>query len=238
MNIFTADNIIKRLKFAFQPIVSFNDNKILAYEALLRGCTETGFDDIGHFFDKMYDCNLLYYTDKKLRQKCVEQFSNIDMKDDIKLFYNIDNRVLNMPDYVPGFTCEMLEKRNFSQKRFCFEISEKHPVTSGISTKKILRHYRNQGYGMAIDDYGAGYSGLKLLYHSEPDFIKIDRFFIENIDKDEKKKMFVTNIVSLAHLMDVKVIAEGIETEEEYKSCQYIECDYAQGFFTGRPQIY
>lgn len=237
MNIFKADKIIEKLNFAFQPIVSIETGEVLAYEALLRGCETVGFKGISEFFDTMYECNLLYYTDKKLREKSVENFKIITKGNEL-LFYNIDNRLLNMPDYSPGYTCELLERLNFSQKKFCFEISEKHPLKSGISTKEILRHYRKQGYSMAIDDYGAGYSGLKLLYHSEPDYIKIDRFFIEKIESNDKKRIFVENIVSLAAHMGVKVIAEGIETKEEYEICKSINCDYAQGYYIKKPEIY
>ena len=89
---------------------------------------------------------------------------------------------------------------------------------------------------IAIDDFGAGYSGLTLLYHSEPDYIKIDRFFIANINDDSRKKFFVSYVVDLAHMMGIIVIAEGVETAEEFFICREIGCDYVQGFLIQKPQ--
>jgi diguanylate cyclase (GGDEF)-like protein len=101
----------------------------------------------------------------------------------------------------------------------------------------VLDAYRKQGYKIAVDDCGAGFSGLQLLYHTEPDYIKIDRFFIQNLENDPKKRLVVSTIVNMAHFMGSLVLAEGVETLDEYLLCKEIGCDMVQGYFVQKPQI-
>ena len=101
--------------------------------------------------------------------------------------------------------------------------------------KKTFNAYKQQAYRIAIDDFGTGFSGLQLLYHSEPDFIKIDRFFIEGIENDAKKRLFVSNVIKLAHVLGAQVIAEGVETEKEFYVCHDMGCDLVQGYLVGMP---
>jgi GGDEF domain-containing protein len=100
---------------------------------------------------------------------------------------------------------------------------------------EILGQYRREGFSIALDDYGCGYSGLQLLYQSEPDFIKIDRFFIDGIASDPRKKLFVTTVIAMAHLLGISVICEGIESQEELRICREAGCDFVQGYLIQRP---
>jgi MFS family permease len=81
----------------------------------------------------------------------------------------------------------------------------------------------------------SGVSGLKLLYFSEANIIKIDRFFISNIDQDSKKKLFCSSIIDMAHIMGMQVIAEGVETQKEFYTCKDIGADFIQGFLVQKP---
>jgi GGDEF domain-containing protein len=93
------------------------------------------------------------------------------------------------------------------------------------------------GLKIALDDCGTGFSGLKLLYLIQPDYIKIDRFFIEGIEKDSVKRLLAASIVNIAHLMGAVVVAEGVETEQEYYSCLNIGCDLLQGYLVQPPEV-
>jgi hypothetical protein len=86
-----------------------------------------------------------------------------------------------------------------------------------------------------LDDFGTGYSGLKTLYYLDPQYIKIDRFFITDILKDKKKKLFISNIINIAHQSGIKVLAEGVETLDELNVCRDIGCDLAQGYYIQKP---
>ena len=228
---------IEKVDFAFQPIVNITTGKVYGYELLLREYDKAGFRSITEFFDTAYNESMLYKVDLALREKAIKKFKNSGKAEGKKLFYNIDNRVLEMPDYFVGNTSGILKKYNIDSSQIVFEISERHQLKAMTGIKNILNIYKQQGYCIAIDDYGTGYSGMHQLYFSEPDIIKIDRFFIADIAKDYRKKLFIRNIINLAHVLGIKIIAEGVETEEELKVCRDIGCDFAQGYYIQRPTL-
>jgi EAL domain-containing protein (putative c-di-GMP-specific phosphodiesterase class I)/GGDEF domain-containing protein len=228
---------ISHIDYAFQPIINIHTGLCSGVEALLRNQQEAGFETIDGFFDAAHEEHCLFGVDRLLREKAIRKFFKIDFHQKIKLFYNLDNRVLLNPDYTPGYTSELLSIFGMNQSALCFEISERHELQFGREIEKVFNAYKQQTYQIAIDDFGTGFSGMQLLYHSEPDFIKIDRFFITAIETDPKKKLFVSNIIKLAHILGIQVIAEGIETEKEFYVCHDIGCDYVQGYLIQRPTV-
>jgi len=229
------EKALKELDFAFQPIVGITTGKTVAVEALLRNTKEAGFLSIFNCFDEAFADGVLYQFDLRLRQKALEKFDCLQI-DNIQLFYNLDNRLLYMPDYKTGNTQKILEKLNLSKKTLCFEMSEKGTLKDPNSITNMVNMYKQEGYDIAIDDFGTGISGLKLLYYSEPNFIKIDRFFIQNIERDSKKRHFCSSIIKMAHTMGIRVIAEGVETPMEYYTCKDIGADFIQGYLIQKPK--
>lgn len=227
---------IDKLDFAFQAIVNTYTGKTYAVEALIRNTEELGFKSIQDFFDYLYKEQILFKFDILLREKAIKKFKKIDIKK-IKLFYNIDNRILSMPDFQVGLTSKLLEAEELEQNTICFELTEHHSFDDENLLKKIIQIYKKHNFNIAIDDFGTGISGLHLLYISEANFIKIDRFFINEINRDSKKRLFCSSIVEMAHIMGMKVIAEGIETIEEYYTCKDIKADYVQGFLISKPTL-
>ncbi|PCI26577.1 MAG: GGDEF domain-containing protein [SAR324 cluster bacterium] len=229
--------VVKILTFAFQPIVSVRNGNCLGYEVLLRNWKEAGFTSIDEVFNQAFEDNYLYKLDLQLREKAIRNFKQLPGSSNLRLFYNLDNRVLEMQDYSTGNTVELLAKYDLPTSTLCFEISEKHDLTHKDQWLKPLHNYKKQHFQVAIDDYGTGFAGMKLLYQAEPNFVKIDRFFISDIAKDNKKRLFVSKIVELAHLMGISIIAEGVETQKEYYACKEIGCDFVQGYFIQRPML-
>ncbi len=228
---------ISCIEYAFQPIVNIHTGFCYGLEALLRNYEAAGFDSIGAFFDKAFEDRLLYRVDLMLREKALKKLSLLGWNRQIKLFFNLDNRVLDSENYRSGNTIELLSRYGLPRNALCFEISEKHEIHDPGEALRTLDVYRSQGFKIAVDDYGAGFAGLKLLYYAKPDFIKIDRFFISDISKDPNKRLFVSSIVNIAHLMGSVVIAEGVETRQEFFSCRDIGCDLIQGYFVAHPEI-
>ncbi len=227
---------LKVLDFAFQPIVDIETGEIYAVEALLRNVDRLGFRSIHHFLDEMYQQNLLYAVDLVLRKKAIKKFVALEHHASMKLFYNLDNRLLQMKDYASGNTDAILNGYNLDKSSICFEISERHEVTRDREEiMHLLEHYKSEGFTLAIDDFGVGFSGFKLLYEFTPDVIKIDRFFISGICKDPKKKIIVENIIQLAKRLGVQIIAEGIEQQSELDVCIDIGCEYVQGYLIQKP---
>ncbi|HEY9203912.1 MAG TPA: GGDEF domain-containing protein [Sulfurimonas sp.] len=228
---------LKTLDVAFQPIVNIHTGKIFAVEALLRNYQEVGFESIFELFDEVYDDNLLYSFDLKLRKKALKKLTDVEDYENIKLFYNLDNRLLEMPNFKHGNTGKLLKKYGIGKSNICFEISERHEISNNSRMQEVLEHYKSEDFCIAIDDFGVGYSGYKLLYESRPDIIKIDRFFLSDIQKDVKKKLMARSITHLAVQLGIKVIAEGIESKEELLTCRDIGCHFVQGYFIQRPTL-
>lgn len=230
-----CSNIIDKLDYAFQPIVYSHNGKTYAVEALLRDVQNIPkVSTIDDLFDLVFNENYLYEFDLELREKAIEKFAKIDIKN-LKLFYNLDNRIIYNKSYSQGNTERILKKYNLTKDRIFFELSEKGTPIEQNALSSMLQRYKSSGYKIAIDDFGIGVSGLKLLYFSEAHIIKLDRFFISNIDQDSKKKLFCSSIIEMAHIMGMKVIAEGIETVQEFYTCKDIGADFMQGYLVQKP---
>ncbi len=225
------------LDVAFQPIVDIHSGITFGVEALLRGTDTLGYESIFSFFDRLYEENILYTFDVLLRKKVIDKFCMIEGHEKLKLFYNLDNRVLEMTDFSKGNTHRLLKRHNLDPKSIVFELSEHNEILNLDHFTKLMHHYGDEGFCIAIDDFGIGQSGYKLLYHCTPNIIKIDRFFLSEIDKDPKKKLLVRNMVQLATLLGCRVIAEGVETERELVVCKEIGCHMVQGYFIQRPSV-
>ncbi|MCE5249709.1 GGDEF domain-containing protein [bacterium] len=236
---------VESFDFAFQPIVNIYSGECYGLEALLRNYDAAGFSTIQDVFDAAYADSMLYYLDSLLKPKVLEKFTQIPFHKQIKILYNIDNRTLVTPEYMKGNSLTIIDRFHLHPGSFCYEISERHDcktlVLNNIKVKDIksmLRTTPNEIIRIAIDDFGVGFSGLELLYHSEPDIIKIDRFFIAGIAGDSRKKLCVETTVRMAHTMGITVIAEGVETADEIFECKKLGCDYVQGFFIQRPTLF
>ncbi|HCY88398.1 MAG TPA: GGDEF domain-containing protein [Desulfobacteraceae bacterium] len=226
---------LENIDYAFQPIVNIHTGNTFGFEALLRCHADAGFSSVDALFDTAYEDGLLHHVDLMLREKALKKFAAFRSTYPAKLFYNLDNRMFDAMDYAPGSTMTLLDSLGYTQDDICFEISEKHKFHDNSDVAKILDIYHSQGFKIAVDDCGTGFSGLQLLYYTEPDYIKIDRFFIQNMENDPKKRLVVSTIVNFAHFMGSLVLAEGVETRAEYAQCKAIGCDMIQGYFIQRP---
>ncbi|HVO37749.1 MAG TPA: EAL domain-containing protein [Spirochaetia bacterium] len=226
------------LDYAFQPIVSIHSGVCLGYEALLRDWDAAGFSSIHAVFDAAHADNALFSVELALREKAVRKFQGIPFHRKTKLFFNIDNRVLSMPDYSTGATAQILRRHGLHPDTVVFELSEKHDLSAFTQAAQAsLMSCKRQAYKIAIDDFGTGYSGLQLLYNSEPDFIKIDRFFIADMAAVSRKRLFAATVLNLAHTLGIMVIAEGVETASEYSCRKDIGCDFIKPRDFDTPQV-
>ena len=158
------NEIIEKLDYAFQPIIYFHTGKIYAVEALVRGVQDVdGLNCIDDLFDKAFNDDFLYELDLQLREKAISKFSDIDIEN-LKLFYNLDNRIIYNKKYSQGNTAKILNKYKLDKNRICFELSEKGTAIEQNAFSSMIQKYKESGYSIAIDDFGIGVSGLKLLY--------------------------------------------------------------------------
>ncbi|MDA8231965.1 MAG: EAL and GGDEF domain-containing protein [Magnetospirillum sp.] len=229
------NNIVAKLDIAFQPIVNIHTGASYGYEALLRNHVEAGFESIQDFFDTCHALGILHDIEIVLREKAIAKFAALGHSRQTKLFLNMDTRSLDPAGDLAARTRTMLERYGIHENALVFEISERHPFIQPAEATAVLKQYKRANFRLAIDDFGTGFSGLQLLYFAEPDVLKIDRFFISDIASDSKKKLFLTQIVHIAHLLGVVVLAEGVETEREYFVCKDIGCDLIQGYLIQKP---
>lgn len=229
--------IIEKLDYAFQPIIYSHSGKIYAVEALIRNVQNIdGLNYIDDLFNLAFNDDFLYELDLQLREKAIKKFSQIKL-DNLKLFYNLDNRIIYNKKYSQGNTAKILKEYNLNKDRICFELSEKGTAIEQNALSTMIQKYKQSDYSIAIDDFGIGVSGLKLLYFSEANIIKLDRFFVSNIDQDSKKKLFCSSIIEMAHIMGMQVVAEGVETIKEFYTCKDIGADFIQGYLVQRPTL-
>jgi EAL domain-containing protein (putative c-di-GMP-specific phosphodiesterase class I) len=116
------------------------------------------------------------------------------------------------------------------------EITERNPLEAVPDVRERVKRLRSLGFRLAVDDLGAGYSGLASLATLEPDFVKLDRGLIHGIDREPVKKKIVGSIVSVCRDLGISVVAEGIETAAERDAAAEAGADLLQGFFFRRPE--
>lgn len=224
-------NILTKVSFIYQPIVNIKTGKTYGVEVYLRDFKKAGgFYSILNFFDEAYSDGVLYQVDLELRTKVLKEFNTIKNKN-FRLFYNIDHRIMNLPDFIKGNTDEIFQNLNMDKNLIYFEVSEKASLKDPTIVNNLLSRYKQEGFNVVVDNFASGISGLQLLYYPNCDFIKLDRLFINNISKDIKKRLFFSSIINMAHAMNIKVIASCVETIEEYYVCKDLGVDFIQGHF-------
>lgn len=226
----------KACEHAFQPIVDIHNGSVFGYEALLRGFEKLGFNSPHDVFDHAASLGVLHRFDIHMREQAFSKFCMLPRTPRTRLFYNLDGRIINSADYFKGATKALLKQVNLSASSLVLEITERFE-TAGELTKQNLAVYRHEAYNTAIDDFGAGYSGLKLLLDHHPDYIKIDQSFIGALATDKKCKLIVSKITDLAHVLGIFVVAEGIEDKQSLRICKEIGCDLVQGFYIAEPEL-
>ena len=130
---------------------------------------------------------------------------------------------------------QLLEHNQLSPNDVVLEVSERFPIENLSEFVRQLNELKAIGFGIAIDDLGTGYSGLKLWSEIQPDYVKIDRHFIDQLDQDAVKQSFVSSVVHLCEQLDCEVIAEGIETQGELNLVRALGIHYGQGYLLGKP---
>jgi EAL domain-containing protein (putative c-di-GMP-specific phosphodiesterase class I) len=218
----------------YQPIVSLlRQGDVFGFEALTRTEDQTWFAGPMELFQCAELEGLTYSLDRLAREKAID--GCLRLMPGQKLFINVMAQIMEDPSFSPGQTLSLLEQHRLSPHHVVFEITERSSIADFGSVKKALEHYRSQGYQIAIDDVGAGYSSLQSIAELRPDYLKVDRSIIQNIHLDEMKEHILYTLVQLAAKMDISIIAEGIELEAELAKVHEMGIEYAQGYFLGRP---
>ena len=214
---------------AFQPIVDVPGRRIFGYEALVRGLNGEGAASI---LGQVDDTNR-YRFDQACRVKAIDLAARLGLEGMLSINF-LPNAVYR-PETCIRATLEAAAEYKFPTDRIMFEVTEGERVTDHAHLRNILSTYKELGFQTAIDDFGAGYSGLNLLADFQPHFIKLDMALTRNIDKDRVRRAIVFAILVACRELDVTVIAEGIESAEECRTLADEGVKLFQGYFFARP---
>ena len=215
--------------YAYQPIVDIGTRRVYAHEALVRGPQGEGAASV---LDQVNDDNR-YRFDQACRVKAIEGAHALGMQEMLSINF-LPNAVYK-PEVCIRTTLETARATGFPLQNIIFEVTEGERVEDGVWFAQILREYKRTGFKTAIDDFGAGYAGLKLLADFQPDIIKIDMDLVRNIDSSRPRQAIVRGLMRLCEDMGIQVIAEGIEkpAERDFLADQGVRL--MQGYLFARP---
>lgn len=204
-------------------------SKILGYEALMRGPRGAPYESPPLAFAMAATLNIL----ERLDCRCVELASRV--VSDGLLFINVHPRtVVAHNDFWAAIAAFGTTTARLPQS-VVFEIVEHSPAKQN-DLHRALMELRALGFKIAVDDLGEGSAGLRRLVELAPDFAKIDRFFVDGIDRDKRRRAVVGSLIALGREMNIRIIAEGIEREEERQVLRDLGGELAQGYLFGRPE--
>jgi diguanylate cyclase (GGDEF)-like protein len=226
------------LETAFQPIVEATTGTVFGYESLMRGFDRIGFSNPLELLDHVEADGQLVTLEQMLAGRALTKFSTLPEFSSATLFLNLDVRLIPHGDAILDKLLEHLAKASIPPSSICFELSERFDNTSVPEFSALIARMRKEGFKLAIDDFGVGHGEMKLLCEFPVDYLKIDRYFIDGVDRNPRKRHLVKNIVNIAHVLGVRVIAEGIETEAEFLACREYGVDLVQGWFISRPTTF
>lgn len=224
-----AERLGFQFDYAYQPIFDVELQTIFAHEALVRGPNGEGAMSV---LAQVNDLNR-YRFDQACRVKAIKGASQLGIKENISI--NFLPNAIYKPELCIRTTLAAADAYGFPLDRIIFEVTEGERVDDGPWFAQILREYKRCGFKTAIDDFGAGYAGMKLLADFQPDIIKIDMDLVRNVDSSKARQAIVRSMVRLCEEMGILVIAEGVETAAEHDFLRDAGIHLMQGFLLARP---
>lgn len=216
---------------AYQPIVDVRQGRVLAYEALARGPQG---EPASYVLNRSFH-NQRYSVDQRCREKAIAVSAALGiLLTEADLHINFYPNAVYQPKQCLMRTLNAAQTVGFPLTRLVFEITEVE-VRDHEHLRNIMTEYRQFGLRVAIDDFGAGHSGLALLSEFQPDLIKLDRALVQNVHKRPASRAIIRAIVQVCEDLGIKIIAEGIEVEAEMQTLCDLGIFVMQGFFWAAP---
>lgn len=217
---------------AFQPIVDVDTGQPFAFEALVRGIDgECAADVLAKVTTESR-----YAFDQQCRVAALEGAVAAGiLKTGARLSINFLPNAVYSPLACIQLTLKTATALGFPTDRLIFEFTENEEIHDTNHIANIIKIYREMGFATAFDDFGAGYSGLGLLAQFQPDIVKLDMELIREIDASLPRRLIVESLARLCKKLDITLIAEGVETIDEYDALRELGIRYLQGFLFARP---
>jgi diguanylate cyclase (GGDEF)-like protein len=227
------------LYLVYQPLFDSHSGDIASVEALIRWQhPEYGIISPADFIPIAEESGLIlpigtWVIHEACRQNSAWQQQGLSP---IRVAVNLSSEQLTQP-HLPELIGEILIKNQLEAKWLEIEITESMILKDIHATTNILKRLKKMGIHVSIDDFGTGYSSLSYLGKLPVDILKIDRSFIKDIESDNSSSLVTGAIISLAHSLNLKVVAEGVETDGQLKEVRKRNCDIIQGFLFSKPLI-
>lgn len=224
------------IRVAVQPMVAARTRQVIAVEALARWHdAELGEVPPSRFVPVAERIGLIHELGLMVARRAMGLEAPW-LPDGARLSINLSPQQLHAGNLVADVRA-LLDTTGFPPQRLELEITETTAAQLGPRTLAVLEALRDYGIGIALDDFGTGYSSLALLQRLPIDRIKIDRSFVADLPGNARSAALVEAMVRMAQALQLKVIAEGIEREEQYAFMRALGCDELQGWLFGRPQL-
>ena len=219
---------------AFQPIVDVDAATVYAYEALVRS---PGTNSAGAALRQVTNENR-YAFDQSCRVTAISLASRLRLPDtNARLSINFMPGAVYSPAACIQLTLRAAQEHDFPTDRLIFEVTEGEEVLDRDHLRKIFEEYQKRGFQVALDDFGAGYSGLNLLADCPANIIKLDMELTRNIESRPSARIIVRAMVALGEALGSRMVAEGIETLEEYTTLRDCGVSLMQGYLLARPAV-
>lgn len=217
----------------FQPIVDFRARAFLGYEALIRGPRESVLEMPAALFAAAREAGVARELEHAARETSLRAFAASRLPG--CLFVNATPGSLFDDEWHDGGTQRMLADLGIAENRIVVELTENERISLLPSIADVLRQLRGRGMRIAIDDLGEGFANLRMWSEVRPEFVKIDRHFVDGIADDPMKHHFVRAMKDLAECCNATLIAEGIERADDFECIRTMGILCGQGYFIARP---
>ncbi|MFV8437828.1 EAL domain-containing protein [Vibrio owensii] len=216
----------------FQPIIETRTGKIVKFEALARFYHQNKTYDTQEMISVVEDLELIAALDDVVCRTALKQLPHIQKVYGEEIGLTLNRSLNTKLDslQVLQSSLDLIAESGVDPSRITIELTETAYFEQDQEHTVALEELRGQGIKIAIDDFGTGYSSFSYLEKGQFDLLKIDRKFVKNIEEGSTKYSIVKMITELAHKLNVKVVAEGVESEEELKVLASVGVDYMQGF--------
>ena len=224
-----------QIKTLFQPIIHGLTGEIYGYEALSRGIMSDGsLMSPEVLFKSAKDLDLMFFLDRVCREASLRAAAQHGITQ--KLFINFVPTAIYEPELCLQSTAKVLSDVHIREEQVVFEVVETELVEDFVHLNRILDYYRNKGYSTALDDIGSGYSNIDVLMKLKPDYMKIDMDIVRDIHTNVENQHKSDAFISSGKEIGLTILAEGVETQEEFEFLKQKGVDLFQGYLFGKPE--
>lgn len=217
----------------FQPILGLKNNRLAAVEVLSRLEVNGELMRADQFIEIAEKIGVIHRLDAIVIEAALARIKDSDY--DGYIFFNLSPRALVLSEFARTLRT-VVKASGIAPERIVFEITERDTVKNLSLLERFITDLKSEGFGLAIDDFGSGFSSFHYLRRFPFDFLKIEGDFIANMLNSERDRVFVQSITELAKVLDIQVVAEFVESAEVLEMLRELKIDFAQGYYIGRPE--